>query len=31
MAQKIKKTKNNVIDFFQKIDTLIYEFGDKVL
>lgn len=31
MAQKIKRTKNNVINFFYKIDTLIYEFGDRVL
>jgi len=31
MARKIKETKNNVINFFQKVDTLIYEFGDKLL
>lgn len=31
MAQKIKKTKNSVISFFQKIDTMIYNFGDKLL
>jgi hypothetical protein len=31
MAKKIIKTKNNVMIFFQKIDSLIYEFGNKVL
>lgn len=31
MADKIIKTKNNVIDFFEKLDKLIYDFGDKVL
>lgn len=31
MARKLKETKNNVINFFQKVDTLIYEFGDKLL
>ena len=31
MAQKIIKTKNNVINFFQKVDTLIYKFGDRIL
>ena len=31
MARKIIETKNNVMDFFNKIDSLIYEFGDKVL
>ena len=31
MARKIIETKNNVMYFFNKIDSLIYEFGDKVL
>lgn len=31
MADKIIKTKNNVMDFFEKLDKLIYDFGDKVL
>jgi len=31
MARKIVETKNNVINFFHKIDTIIYEFGDKLL
>jgi len=31
MARKIIETKNNVMDFFYKVDTLIYQFGDKVL
>lgn len=31
MSNKIKKTKDNVINFFQKLDMIIYEFGDKVL
>ena len=31
MAQKIKKTRNNVMNFFQKVDNMIYEFGDKLL
>ncbi len=31
MARKIIETKNNVMDFFHKVDTLIYQFGDKVL
>jgi len=31
MARKIKETKNNVINFFHKIDTIIYEIGDKLL
>lgn len=31
MGRKIKKTGNNVINFFQKLDIMIYEFGDKIL
>jgi valyl-tRNA synthetase len=31
MARKISKTKNNVIKILKKIDTLIYEFGEKIL
>jgi hypothetical protein len=31
MARKIIETKNNVMDFFYKIDSLIYQFGDKLL
>jgi len=31
MANKIKKTKNNVINFLYKIDNMLYEFGDKIL
>jgi hypothetical protein len=31
MADKIIKTKNNVVIFFDKLDKLIYQFGDKVL
>lgn len=31
MARKIVETKNNVMDFFQKVDILIYQFGDKLL
>jgi len=31
MAMKIVKTKDNLLNFFQKLDILIYKFGDKVL
>jgi hypothetical protein len=31
MARKILKTKNNVINFFYKVDKMIYEIGDKLL
>ncbi len=31
MTIKIVKTKDNLLNFFQKIDILIYKFGDKVL
>ena len=31
MARKIIETKNNVMNFFHKVDTLIYQFGNKVL
>lgn len=31
MARKILKTRNNVINFFQKVDKMIYQFGDKLL
>lgn len=31
MAKKIIKTKNNVINFFYKLDAMIYEFGDRIL
>lgn len=31
MAGKIKETRNNVINFFQKLDIMIYELGDKIL
>jgi len=31
MVIKFVKSKNNVIDFLYKIDTLIYQFGDKIL
>jgi len=31
VAQKIKKTKKNVISLIQKLDTMIYELGDRVL
>lgn len=31
MARKIKETRNNVIIFFQKLDIMIYELGDKIL
>lgn len=31
MAKKVKKAKKNVIEFIYKLDSLIYEFGDKLL
>jgi hypothetical protein len=31
MVIKINKTKNNVIKILRKIDTFIYEFGEKIL
>ena len=31
MSIKIIRTRNNVMNFFYKIDALIYQFGDKVL
>lgn len=31
MAKKIRDTKNNVMEFMHKIDSLIYQFGNKVL
>ena len=31
MADKIIKTKDSVIYFFEKLDILIYQFGDKLL
>lgn len=31
MVIKINKTKNNVIKILKKIDTFIYEFGEKIL
>ena len=31
MVDKILKTKDNVINLFEKLDILIYQFGDKLL
>jgi hypothetical protein len=31
LAIKIIKTKNSVMKILKKIDTFIYEFGDKIL
>jgi hypothetical protein len=31
MVIKINETKNNVIKILRKIDTFIYEFGEKIL
>jgi len=31
MTRKIYKTKNSVIKIIKKIDTFIYEFGNKIL
>ena len=31
MSRKIYKTKDNVIKIIKKIDTFIYEFGEKIL
>ncbi len=31
MARKIIETRNKRYGFFYKVDTLIYQFGDKVL
>lgn len=31
MAEKIEKTKSNVMNLLEKLDTMIYEFGDKLL
>lgn len=31
MAKKFKETTSNMKDFLQKLDSMIYEFGDKIL